>query len=160
MDTLTLETHSPEETERLGQALMQLLPPGSVVALFGDLATGKTCFVRGMAASLAEGHPVHSPTFTLVNEYGHSHKLYHLDLYRLSGPAEMLDLDYEDFFDSDGLCVVEWAERAGALLPKQSLHIEFQHGGGDTRRISIQDNGVLPENWAERLIACQFAAVP
>ncbi len=151
MNPLTLETHSPAETERLGLALITLLPPGSVVALFGDLATGKTCFVRGMAASMAEGHPVHSPTFTLVNEYGHRNKLYHLDLYRLSGPEEMLDLDYEDFFDSDGLCVIEWAERAGSLLPKHCVHIQFEHGGGDTRRITIQDDGVLPEKWREHL---------
>lgn len=151
MNTLSLETHAPEETERLGRALMQLLSRGSVVALFGDLATGKTCFVRGMAAHFSEEHPVHSPTFTLVNEYGRSNKLYHLDLYRLSGPEELLDLDYEDFFDSDGICVIEWAERAGELLPKRCVHIEFEHGGGDMRKIRITNNGVLPEHWAERL---------
>ncbi|HPO15501.1 MAG TPA: tRNA (adenosine(37)-N6)-threonylcarbamoyltransferase complex ATPase subunit type 1 TsaE [Candidatus Hydrogenedentes bacterium] len=151
MNTLALETHAPEETERLGHVLMQLLPQGSVVALFGDLATGKTCFVRGMAARFSGEHPVHSPTFTLVNEYGHSNKLYHLDLYRLSGPEELLDLDYEDFFDSDGICVIEWAERAGALLPKRCVHIEFEHGGGDTRKITITNSGVLSEHWPERL---------
>ncbi len=144
---LHVETHAPEETERLGKVLATLLPHGSLLALFGDLATGKTCMVRGMAAHFAAGEPVHSPTFTLVNEYGRGPTLYHLDLYRIGAPEELADLGYEDLFDPDGICVVEWAEQAGSLLPERRVDIHLQHGGGDLRKLQIIDRGVLPEGW-------------
>ena len=105
MAALELITRDPNVTERLGCALAGLLPAGAVVALFGDLATGKTCLVRGMAAHFAGGAPVHSPTFTLVNQYGADPALYHLDLYRLGGPEELADLGYEELFEPDGVCV-------------------------------------------------------
>lgn len=108
---MTFETNSPEETERLGYALAGVLPLGAVVALRGELASGKTCLVRGMAARCARGTPIHSPTFTLVNQYPGSPTLYHLDLYRLS-TEEVADLGYEELFEPDGIAVVEWAERA------------------------------------------------
>lgn len=149
--SLMLETHRPEETEALGAALADLLPPGSVVALFGDLATGKTCLTHGMTRRLAGGAGVHSPTFTLVNQYGEDPPVFHLDLYRLSGPEELADLGYEECFDSEGLCIVEWAERADGLLPNPCVHIHLEHGGGDTRRIEVQDFGLLPQGWEERL---------
>ena len=149
---LELVTHSPEETEALGMALARLLPQGAAVALRGDLATGKTCLVRGMAAHFAQGAPVHSPTFTLVNEYGDATRLYHLDLYRLGGPEEMADLGYEELFDSDGVCVVEWAERAEELLPNQRLDIDLAHGGGDTRRIKMTNHNLLHDGWEQALL--------
>ena len=136
---------------RLGEALYALLPPGTVVALHGDLAAGKTCLVRGMARLGADEEPVHSPTFTLVNEYGTGKKIYHLDLYRLSGPDELADIGYEELFDGDGICVIEWAERAKTLLPKQHIAIHLEHAGGDRRRILIESNGLLPEDWRKRL---------
>jgi tRNA threonylcarbamoyladenosine biosynthesis protein TsaE len=154
MTRVHFETHSPTETECLGRALAELLPCGSVVALFGDLATGKTCLVRGMASFFALGQTIHSPTFTLVNEYGLQSKLYHLDLYRLAGPEELGDLGYEEIFDSNGVCAVEWAERAGSLLPEQCLRIYLAHGGGDCRSLTIEAaDGCLPEGWVERLQA-------
>ncbi len=144
-------THSPVETETLGRTLATLLPKGAVVALFGDLATGKTCLVRGMTAHFAGEAPIHSPTFTLVNQYGHIFPLYHLDLYRLSGPEELADLGYEELFEPDGVCVVEWAERAGPLLPKRRVDIFLAHGGGDARLLRVCDNGLLPEGWESAL---------
>ena len=87
-----VQTASPEETQRLGTALAGILQPGALVALQGDLATGKTCLVAGMAKRLAETEYVHSPTFTLVNQYGEDPALLHVDLYRLSGPDEVADL--------------------------------------------------------------------
>lgn len=146
------ETHTPEATERLGACLADMLPAGAVVALCGDLASGKTCLVRGMARHFAGAHDVHSPTFTLVNEYGHDPTLIHLDLYRLSGPEELADLGYEELFDSGvDVCVVEWAERAEPLLPASCLHIALSHGGGDTRRIEFQNETGLPADWQARL---------
>lgn len=149
--SLQIETRSPEETERLGFALAHLLQKGMVVALCGDLATGKTCLVRGMARHFSNGIGVHSPTFTLVNRYGEDPPLYHLDLYRLAGPEELADLGYEELFDPDGVCVIEWAERAGTTLPARRVDITLEHGGGDLRRLEIQGSGLLPEGWRETL---------
>ena len=148
---LQRETRSAGETIVLGRAFAALLSPGTVVALEGDLASGKTTFVRGMALHFAEGDLVHSPTFTLVNEYGREPRLYHLDLYRLSGPAEVADLGYEDILDAGGISVVEWAGRAEGLLPDQRVDIGFAHGGRDMRVITFTDHGILPENWQQSL---------
>lgn len=150
---LKLRTGSEGETEAVGRALGALAPPGTVVALRGELASGKTCLVRGMAARFAPGAPVHSPTFTLVNQYGTEHTLYHLDLYRLSSPGEVADLGYEELFDSSGVCAVEWAERAEPLLPAARVDITLAHAGGDLRDLEIRDSGVLPEGWADALRA-------
>lgn len=148
---LILETRAPEETERLGKVLAGMLERGVVVALRGDLATGKTCLVRGMAGHFTNEPGVHSPTFTLVNRYGEDPPLYHLDLYRLAGPDELADLGYEELFDPDGVCVIEWAERAGNFLPMRRVDLFLEHGGGDLRRIEIHSGGVLPGNWQKTL---------
>ena len=146
-----LDTDGPEQTEALGYRLGALLPYGAVVALRGELAAGKTCLVRGLAAHYAGAELVSSPTFTIVNQYGESPKLYHVDLYRLSGPDDLADLGYEELFEPDGVCVIEWAERAGDLLPERRLEVLLEHGGGDCRTITIRDLGVLPERWEEAL---------
>lgn len=150
MKTLVLafESTSPEATEAFGAALMGLLPAGAVVALHGDLAAGKTCMVRGMAQAVGGGGSVHSPTFTLVNEYGPGPDLFHLDLYRLGGPDEVADLGYEELFDGAARCVVEWAERAENLLPQSAVRIYLAHGGGDLRTIRIEGGSA---EWEVRL---------
>lgn len=149
---LELTTESEAETEALGLALAQLLRGGGVVALRGDLAAGKTCLVRGMARAFQETGYVHSPTFTLVNEYGVDQKLYHLDLYRLNGPRELIDLGYEEIFEGPQLTAVEWAERAEGLLPSARVEVSLEHAGGDQRRICIEDHGILPHDWREQLL--------
>lgn len=136
MSPASLITHSPLETEALGERLAQTLPQGTVLALHGDLATGKTCLVRGMAKVFGPQDLVHSPTFTLVNRYGAGPYLYHLDLYRLNAWEEALDLGIEELIAPDGLCAVEWAERAEGLLPRDTLHLHLEHAGGDDRRIA------------------------
>ncbi|MBN2308778.1 MAG: tRNA (adenosine(37)-N6)-threonylcarbamoyltransferase complex ATPase subunit type 1 TsaE [Candidatus Hydrogenedentes bacterium] len=164
---ITVHTRSPDETERLGALIASLLPRGAVVALRGELASGKTCFVRGMAAAVSEsGGPgrVHSPTFTLVNEYGQSPRLYHMDLYRLGGADELADLGYEELFDSDGICAVEWAERAEPLLPAARLDILLEHepptdaDSVQSRRVTLCDNGLLPNGWRGRVADLTDAA--
>ncbi|MCC6487388.1 MAG: tRNA (adenosine(37)-N6)-threonylcarbamoyltransferase complex ATPase subunit type 1 TsaE [Candidatus Hydrogenedentes bacterium] len=150
---LVITTASAEETEALGGDVAHLLPGGGTLALRGDLASGKTCFVRGMARAIGGAASVHSPTFTLVNEYKSQPVLYHMDLYRLTGPEEVADLGCEEIFDSDALCVVEWAERADPLLPPRRLDILFEHAGGDLRRITFADSGLMPEGWESRLLA-------
>ncbi len=147
-DEFTMTTDSPEATELLGGALYGLLPPGTVVALQGDLAAGKTCLVRGMMRTAAPGVEVSSPTFTLVNEYIGDRTVYHLDLYRLGGPAELADLGHEELFDApDAVCLVEWAERAGDLLPDRRVDVFLEHAGEDARDIRIANRGVLPSGW-------------
>jgi tRNA threonylcarbamoyladenosine biosynthesis protein TsaE len=157
---LSITTRAPEQTEAVGAALAALLPLGSVAALRGDLATGKTCLVRGMAAALVGQDCVSSPTFTLVNQYGEEKPLYHLDLYRLSGPDEIADLGYEELFDSDGICVVEWAERAEAILPARRVDIFLSHVDTTTRSITIQDRGLLPPHWPAAIKAVLEAEAP
>jgi len=105
-------SHGPAETEALGEHFGRHAASGLVIALPGDLGAGKTQFVRGLARGLGIPNRVHSPTFTLVNEYeGGRLKLFHLDLYRLETRAQMLSAGIEEFLQPDGVSVVEWAER-------------------------------------------------
>lgn len=148
---LELITRSAEQTEALGSGLAAMLPQGAVVALYGDLATGKTCLTRGMATHYAGADRVHSPTFTLVNEYVGQETLYHLDLYRLRSESELLTIGYEDIVENAGACIIEWADRAPHLLPARRLDVFLEHAGGDQRRLRFQDQGILPDGWEDRL---------
>ncbi len=151
-ERLSLTTRSAAETQAVGRALMDLLPHGTLIALYGDLGAGKTCLVRGMAEAVGMMERVTSPTFTLVHEYRGDRTLYHLDLYRLMSPEQVLHLGYEDLFDpGDGLCVVEWAERAEGMLPERRVDIRLTHNGGDARSIAIENRGVMPMGWERRL---------
>jgi tRNA threonylcarbamoyladenosine biosynthesis protein TsaE len=108
----TFISHSPAETELLGEKLGRSAQTGFVFALSGDLGAGKTQFVKGLARGLGISTRVHSPTFVLVNEYGGGRlKLFHLDLYRLETPAQILAAGVEGFLQPDGVAVIEWAER-------------------------------------------------
>ena len=151
MESIEVITRSPAETEALGTAVGRLLPRGAFVALRGDLASGKTCFVRGVASVLSGDAVVSSPTFTLVNEYPGPVPVHHLDLYRLSCVDELADLGVEELFEGDGISLVEWPERAGSLLPARRLEIHFDHAGGDQRRITMLNHELLPCEWRERI---------
>ena len=108
----TFISHSPAETESLGERWGREAQRGLVVALSGDLGAGKTQLVRGFARGLGVTTRVHSPTFTLVNEYGGGRlKLFHLDLYRLETPEQIHSAGIEEFLQPDGVAVIEWAER-------------------------------------------------
>ena len=152
VDTCVIETSSPEETESLGRKIAAIMDRG-VIALRGDLASGKTCFVRGLAQHFSATPIVHSPTFTLINEYGAEHKLFHFDLYRLNGPYEVEDLGATELFSSDALCAVEWADRAEILLPAQRLDILFEHAGEDRRRVTITNHRTLARSELKAITA-------
>src|SRR5271168_2524717 len=108
----TFISHSPAETESLGEKFGRAAESGTVFALSGDLGAGKTQFVKGIACGLGVTARVHSPTFTLVNEYGGGRlKLFHLDLYRLETPAQILSAGIGEFLQPDGVAVIEWGER-------------------------------------------------
>lgn len=126
---------SPEETQRIAAEFLDTLAPGAVVAFSGDLGAGKTCFIQGLADALGITEPVSSPTYTLINEYRGRLPLYHMDLYRLSGPEEAFDLGLDDYIDGAGITVIEWAERAEELLPPRTLHLQLEHGRTPEERI-------------------------
>jgi len=110
----TFISHSPADTETLGERFGRAARTGLVIALSGDLGAGKTQFVRGVARGLGGASRVHSPTFTLVNEYGGGRlKLFHLDLYRLETAEQIRSAGIEEYLTPDGMSVIEWAERMG-----------------------------------------------
>jgi tRNA threonylcarbamoyladenosine biosynthesis protein TsaE len=145
---LELMTRAPEETRELGAALADLLVPGDVVSLTGELGAGKTCLVQGAARSLGVREPVGSPTFVLVREYRGEIPVYHLDVYRLDRLQEVLDLGFEDLLDPGGVMFIEWGDAIDPLLPDSYLEIELSIPGDDElRRVSVTGRGA---SWAPR----------
>ncbi len=135
---LRVTTRSEAETENLGRALARLLRPGDVVALTGPLGAGKTCFARGVARGLGARGPVASPTFTLVRHYEGRLPVRHIDLYRLD-PEDLEDLDWRELFYGEGVSVVEWADKAAAVLPRRRYQVHITPvAGGDPDRRQVQ----------------------
>lgn len=138
-----MKTHnsvSENDTKRIGEAIGARLKPGSVVALSGELGAGKTTLVKGIAKGLGvrDENDVSSPTFTLIHEYKGRCPVFHIDWYRLaavSGPDE--DMAGECIDRIDAVTLVEWAERAPELLPKDALRIRLEHRGEHERRITV-----------------------
>ena len=133
-------TNSEEETKHEGEKLGRKLSSGTVVALRGELGSGKTVFVSGMATGLGISSHVSSPTFTIVNEYDGEPPLFHFDLYRIENEKELFDIGWDDYMGRDGVCVVEWSENAAGAFPPDSIKVEFENLGGNTRRIAIIEN--------------------
>jgi len=139
MNILTVESHSVGDTHKLARHLLKQVPGRLVLALQGDLGSGKTCFVQGLAAALGIDRPVTSPTFTLVHEYKGIRPLVHVDLYRLRDSLDALMLGMDDYFDSEGVTAVEWAERAEDIFPADTLHLSFEIlPDSRARRITIR----------------------
>lgn len=141
----TFISHNPAQTELLGERVGRAAQRGWVIALSGDLGAGKTQFVKGLARGLGCGGRVHSPTFTLVNEYeGGRLRLFHLDLYRLETPEQMLSAGIEEFLSPDGVSVIEWAERipdSGFRIPDLK-QVKIEIISETERRIIYDDPGV------------------
>ena len=137
-------SHSPEETEQLGEQLGRTLRPGSVVAYRGDLGMGKTAFTRGLARGLGCPCRVTSPTFTIVNEYSGALPLFHFDMYRLDSSDELFDIGWEDYLSRGGVCAVEWSERVEDALPDDTLWVSFARGTGENDRIITVTGGETP----------------
>ena len=137
-------SHSPEETEAIGQTLGERLNPGTVLAYLGDLGMGKTAFTRGLARGLGCRGRVTSPTFTIVNEYEGKIPLFHFDMYRLTDSEDLFDIGWEDYLERGGVCAVEWSERISDALPEDTLYITIaRHPDGENWRI-ITMEGDLP----------------
>lgn len=129
-------SHSPAETEALGEAMGREAHSGLVIALAGELGAGKTQFVKGLARGLGITVRVHSPTFTLVNEYpGGRLPLFHLDLYRLETRAQILSAGVEEYLSPAGVSVIEWAERLQSKFPAETIFVKFEILSETERRI-------------------------
>ena len=140
MDTQNqiFKTENPEETQTLGEKLGKTLKQGDVIALVGDLGTGKTCLTQGIArgVGIAPGEVVNSPSYILINEYNGATPIYHIDLYRLEDINEIAELGLSEYMEGDGICIIEWAERMAESLPDTCIKIYItlidtnaSHGG-------------------------------
>ena len=121
------KTENPEETQTLGEKLGKTLKRGDVIALVGDLGTGKTCLTQGIArgVGIAPDEVVNSPSYILINEYNGAIPIYHIDLYRLENSEEIAELGLSEYIDGDGICIIEWAERMTDLLPDTCIKIHI-----------------------------------
>jgi len=136
-------THSPQETEKVGQALAAVLKPGTVLAYEGDLGAGKTAFTRGLARGLGATEQVTSPTYTIVNEYLSGRMpLFHFDMYRLSSSDDLWDIGWEDYLDRGGVCAVEWSENVADAMDG-AIRVRIEKTGEDTRRITVEGGDTL-----------------
>ena len=130
-------SRSPEETQQIGRVLGANAQPGQVFLLMGELGSGKTCLTQGLLWGLGGDEHARSPTFVLVSEYRARLTLYHIDLYRLEAGQDGLDLGLEEYLFGDGVCVVEWADRAPDLFPPEHLKVRIERLGERTRRLSL-----------------------
>lgn len=125
-------SHSSAETEKIGQILGENLSPGSVIALYGDLGAGKTCFTRGVCKGMGIETDVFSPTFAIVNEYrGGGKTLYHFDMYRVNGFEDLYSTGYFDYLDTDASLIIEWSENIESVLPDNCIRIRIEKSETD-----------------------------
>jgi tRNA threonylcarbamoyladenosine biosynthesis protein TsaE len=132
-------SHSDSETRSIGSQLAKLLPKNTIVCFFGDLGAGKTTFIKGLASALTECpiEEISSPTYTYLNIYSGVIPVYHFDLYRLKGQEEFLHMGFDDFFDADGICCIEWAERIPELIPDGAWKVTLTHMNSEQRQIEL-----------------------
>ena len=141
MSHLELISHSPEETQKLGRRIGQLALPGDVFLLAGELGAGKTCLTQGIAWGLGINEYTLSPTFVIMRELYGRLPLYHIDLYRLDRLEESLDLGLDDYLYGNGVCVIEWAEKALSILPTEHLLIKIGYLSDTERSFHLKANG-------------------
>lgn len=137
-----IETHSAKETYELGKRLGQKAEAGQLYCLIGELGVGKTVFTQGLAAGLGITEPVNSPTFTILQVYEEGRlPFYHFDVYRIEETEEMEEIGYEEYFDGEGVCLIEWANLIEELLPEEHIRIVIEKNltsGFDYRTIRIE----------------------
>lgn len=132
-------SRSPEETLQFGYEWGKKLKSRSLLFFAGDLAAGKTTFIKGIVSGATGLSPmeVNSPTFVILNCYEGAVPVYHFDLYRLKGPEEFIDLGFEEYFGKEGICCVEWSERIQPLIPLGSMSVTLRALGPEEREIKI-----------------------
>ena len=137
---MTFFSNSAKETIELGKKIGASLKKGDVIALQGTLGAGKTTITKGIALSLGIKEGITSPTFCLISEYAGKMPLYHIDVYRLGGAEEFVDLGADDMMYGDGVCLIEWSEKVMSELPKTSIILKIDVIEDTKRRITL-------ENW-------------
>jgi tRNA threonylcarbamoyladenosine biosynthesis protein TsaE len=144
IETFTVITLSDRETIELGQKLGALLKDGDMVALVGELGSGKTWFTKGIALGLgiSKEHVVTSPSFALLNEYEGEVPFYHMDVYRLGSLSEFLSAGLEEFLHQRGVVAMEWADRWPEILPEKRIKVEFVILDGSRREITLSGHHV------------------
>ena len=153
MECLELNSHSPEQTQLLGSYLGELAQKADVFLLVGELGTGKTCLVQGIARGLNVKEYAFSPSFVILREYHGRLPLYHIDFYRLDHIEELADLGLEEYFYGDGVCVVEWAEKGLQIVPRDNLLITLHYiPAFETKRsICLKPQGARYRELTEQL---------
>lgn len=144
--TVTVTCPSAEATQALAESIGRRAEPGTVIALSGDLGAGKTCFIQGLAAGLDVETPVTSPTFVMIAEHAGRLPLYHVDLYRTESLAEIRALGLDELLDGEGITAIEWAEKAGPLLPVRTVRVRIEGAGDEPRTVEIEG---APPTWRE-----------
>lgn len=133
-------TNSSEETFQAGRNFAKTLSPGNILAFCGDLAAGKTTFIKGIITAMTTFpvEQINSPTFIYLNLYESSKTIYHFDLYRLKNSDDFLDMGFDEYLFSDGICCIEWAERIQDIIPPHAIVIHMIHLEKNQRQITIQ----------------------
>ena len=137
-----ITTRSVDETQKLGEIIGTAVTGGKILALTGDLGSGKTSFVQGLARGLEvpDDYYITSPSYTLINEYPGRFPLFHVDLYRITDPVDIEDIGLYEILDDNGVVAIEWADRIEQKLLSDSITIHFEITNDDTRKISIYAN--------------------
>ncbi len=136
MEEKKIVIKNEEETKNFGEKLCERLTAGSIVALIGDLGTGKTALTKAIAAGLGVTDMITSPTFNIVKQYDSGRlPLYHFDVYRIGDVDEMYEIGYEEYFFGEGVCVIEWADLIEEIIPDDAVRIEIEYGEKEGERI-------------------------
>lgn len=151
MKTLSFKTESAQQTMAFAGKIARKLKQGDVVALSGELGAGKTVFVKGMAYGLEveKNILVTSPTFVILHEYPGKLPLYHFDFYRFQGREQAEGIGYEEYFEGDGVCAVEWADRFPEIFPPHTLWVNIEPLDETGRAFRIIPAEALAEHWRE-----------
>jgi len=140
---MKIKSKSSANTKKTASDLAKRLQPGAVLALYGELGVGKTCFIQGFAEGLCITEPVVSPSYTIIREYEGTHKLNHIDLYRIHCPEEISELGLEEYIFDKGITAIEWAERAEWLLPPKTVRVSIKACSiTNERLIVIEDENI------------------
>ena len=136
---LTFFTHSADETTALGYKIGKKLKKGDIIAMQGTLAAGKTTITKGIAQALDISEEITSPTFCLISEYYGKMPLYHMDVYRLDGTEDFINLGVDDMLYGDGVCIIEWSEKIMDELPKNTIILRILRQDDNSRKIEIEN---------------------
>lgn len=145
---IVIETNSPEESQKVAFVIGENIPKNTIITLYGDLGSGKTTFVQGLAKGLKvpEDYYVTSPTYSIINEYPGKHPFYHMDLYRISDIEELYEIGFEEILENEGVIAIEWPERLPDDFFKSFIKISIDLNHGEQRKISVFTYGLnLPD---------------